>query len=328
MSTLSKIQKLAAAPLAATLFTANVQAQEIETHAPDTWDVGAIARINTKLGSDGSCRQILPNLVGTAKSDDWTLRAALKVDNLEASDGCFGDHNTRLFFLNGTYKGLQDQGTTIDFGLFEPYRLAKSPLVQGFTPVILDDAHQLYGGITGIKVNQVVASNTDTTLTLDGMIGTKPDGLERFGPTADLVTAAGVNLKHNFTDRLSTKLGGRVIHFEDDVNPSGTDVFVDGTVKYHGNHADFEVYGEFTEGERSNDLVSKDTDTYSLLGRATFDMAPKTQWEIAAGAINGDPAAETSVYHDFENGFRGTVGYGYNFETDDHTARVGLVRAF
>ena len=327
--TMRTIQKHLIAPLAVSFVSASTLAQNTDqTVHPETWDISALTRINTKLGDDGSCQQILPNFIGTAKSDDWTFTGALQLQNLGAQNGCFEDHDTRLFLLTGTYAGLKDQGTAIDFGLFAPFTLPKSPLVKGFTPVVLDNAHQLYGGIAGIKINQALISTSDTTLIIDGMIGTKPEDFERFGPTADTVTAVGMNLKHQFNERVSIDTGARFIDFEDDINPSGSDIFMHGAIKYDGDRTDFEIYGEMTKGERSNTITSIDTDRYSLLGRATFDLAPKTQWEFAAGTINGDTGAETSLYHNFGSGFRGTVGYGHNLETQDHTARIGLIKTF
>ncbi|MEM7650990.1 MAG: hypothetical protein AAF204_02765, partial [Pseudomonadota bacterium] len=304
-------------------FASSASAQD---QAENSWNLKGLTRLNTKLGTGGSCKQILPNLVVKASNKNWELSGALKIDNLEAADGCFGKHDTRLFFGKAQYKGWQDHGTTVTAGLLAPFELAKYPLINGYTPVVLDNAQQLYGGITGLRVDQIVASNAQTSLSLNGVIGTKPDSVERFGPSIEVVTSAGFMLKHKFNENLSAEFGGRVIDFEDDINPSGKDFFGYSTLTYTTPKADYELYAEMTEGQRVNAQMSQSTDRHTLLGRARFKLDPQKQWHVAAGSVDGEWAAETSFYQKFENGLSATVGLGHT--NNDNTLQIGLIKSF
>ena len=131
MTTLHALLKsFALSGVALTSFATSAFAQDAP-QAP-TWNTGGIARINTQLGENGSCKQLLPNLIVNTKNKDWHLSGAMKIDNLQAADGCFGKHDMRLFFATATYKGRQDRGTTIKAGVLAPIRTHRIPAQQRF----------------------------------------------------------------------------------------------------------------------------------------------------------------------------------------------------
>lgn len=287
--------------------------------ASDEIDVSGLVRINTKI-TDGAVLQTLPNLIVNAKINDWVMSGALQVQNLEPQEGFGGDHDARLFFATGTYTGLQDQGTTIKTGLLAPFELTQFPLSHGFSAVSADDNYKLYGGIVGVKVAQNVYQGDDMSVVVNGGVGTKPDGLERFGPVADHVVFSGFDVMRQFGEHTSVEGGYQVISFSDD-NPLGTDHFVYGRATIDGDEMDYSFYAESVIDER-----------YSVSASAMKSLAPKTEWEVAAGVSENNgvlhKTLETGFYQKIDSSTHVTGGVGYDFESDDPTIRIGLKHGF
>lgn len=313
------------AGIALTLIPATAALAQDAPEQP-TWDVSDIARIDTQLGENGSCKQRLPNAIINVKNSDLHVSGAVKVDNLGAANGCFGEHDARLFFLNATYKGMQDNGTTIKAGVLTPFDLTKYPLNKGFTSVVLGDNHQLYGGILGVKVDQNLISTESTTLDINAGGGTKPDWLERFGAPSDSVVFAGVSGSHKLSNNLTASGAVEYVSFD-----QGADIFGYGALKYDGENIDLNLYAETTQGERQTPAGMVKTDKYSVMGSMITPLTAQTDWQFAAGLIDGDAAIETSLYQNLSGiskGLRGTIGAGHNFDTNAQTVRVGLIHSF
>lgn len=300
-------------------------AAQAEDNKPEENDisVNGIVRVDMAV-SDQGIAQRLPNLVMHASSDDWKLSGAIKVDNLEASKYFSGDHDARLLFLNATYKGLEDQGTTLKFGLLSPMDLTQNPLVKGFMPVSMNYA--LSGGIVGAKIDQRVFQNENTQLNINGGAGIKPEWVERFGKSADLVTFAGFDLKHKFSDILTSAVGYEYMGFSDNENPSGVDHYIYAKFAVDTDLATYELYGEKLVGERSTESFSKDMGRYSVMASGFVALSSQIDFRVAAGLQDDEPIIETGLYRKFKNGFRGTIGAGHNFETDDNTVQLGLIK--
>jgi len=86
------------------------------------------------------------------------------------------------------------------------------------------------------------------------------------------------------------------------------------------------LFGEGVNGERSNKKLTKKTNKFSFSATLTIPLTPKTQWEFAAGSVDGDMAHETNLYHKFGKNWRGTIGYGHL--DNHHHARIGLIKTF
>ncbi len=316
--------------MASALATSPVIAQETETapvEAQETnnLDISGIVRMNTIFDSDG-VSQKLPNLIVNLDSGDLRVSGAIKLDNVDGN--LLGNQDARLFFLNVRYTGLSDEtGTTFTAGVLPPFALTRYPLTRGFTGVAVDDQYALRGGILAVKVDQVAYSDENTNITLNGGIGTKPDWLERFGSSADRVLFAGADISQEFGD-VTLNAGVEVIDFQDDTNPSGTDYYGYAELVTNSGDTEFRLYAEGVTGERCVNNICNPTDRYSLTASAITPLSTQTDWQVAAGLVNGEPVAETSVFHNFGDGWRGTAGVGHNFSTDNTSARVGLIHQF
>ena len=328
-----KIYKNVIAGIFAVGLSPNVLAQQNDQY-DDNFEVNGLVRINTRLNSE-TCRQILPNLVINAKKGNFKVSGALKVDNLEPAEGCFdAEHDERLFFLNATYIGLQeDFGTVVKAGLFTPFELSKFPLSKGFTLATVDNDDTLFGGIIGMKIDQNLPLSDDrTNVTLNGGLGYKPDGnlLERFGPSVDLITFAGVNLTHRINMNSTLQAGYEYIHLSDDKNPEGKNHFSYAQFDLKGKKVDTRLYVEHLTREQCMGSLCNETVHRSIAVSTDIHVTPSTDWQIAAGVSDGAQRIETSLYHDFgkKGGMRGVIGAGHDFETDDNSVRTGLLYSF
>ncbi len=300
-------------------------------HAIEQKPVSGLFRANTQITKE-SVRHKLPNAIVKLGDENLTASVAVKIDNLKPQDGfVHGEHDARLFWANVQYEGLkQPYGTSFKLGLLEPYDLSKAPLTQGFTHTLLDDAHILYGGIVAAKINQDINLGKNTDVSLNGGIGHKPDDwFERFGPKSDHVSFAGMNIKHKH-DVHAIEAGYEYIQFRDDKNPSGADHFV--YAKMQSQLTDklaFNTYAEGVNGKRCKESKCKNTDRFSLSGSLTTQLSPSSDWEIAAGSIDGDFATETNAYYQLkDNNLKLTAGIGHNFDEDETALRLGALMPF
>jgi len=216
-----------------------------------SWDVSGIARIDTQISDNGTCKQRLPNLIVNAKRDNWKLSGAIKVDNLEAADGCFGKHDARPFFATATYTGLQNHGITLKGGMFTPFEFSSFPLKNAATHVLLNDAQQLDGGIVGFKIKR----------------------------------------------------------------DQGENHFASGRLQHKAKRADFGLYAETTQSNFS-------PDKFSIMGDMVTPLTAKTDWQFAAGLIDGDKAIETSLYQQITKNLRAAAGVGHNFDNGANVVRI------
>jgi len=279
-----------------------------------SWDVSGIARIDTQISDNGTCKQRLPNLIVNAKRDNWKLSGAIKVDNLEAADGCFGKHDARPFFATATYTGLQNHGITLKGGMFTPFEFSSYSLKNAATHVLLNDAQQLDGGIVGFKIDKNILKTNTTSITLNGGIGTKPDWTERFGASSNTVIVGGTNATHAFSDAL--KISGKYSYIKRD---QGENHFASGRLQHKGKRVDFGLYAETTQSNFS-------PDKFSIMGDMVTPLTAKTDWQFAAGLIDGDKAIETSLYQQITKDLRATIGVGHNIDKDAQTVRIGLLQ--
>jgi len=324
------LYKTVAASLLSLGLNTGVFAQETtesDSTKVDRIEVDGLMRINTKLSAQ-AVEQSLPNLVVNAEKGDWKVSGAIQIENIAPAQGLFAEHDTRLFFLNATYSGLKKYGATVKVGLFAPDELTQFPLVKGFTHVVADDNYAIYGGIVGAKIDHEFPVSDKVNITVNGGIGTKPSWLERFGSPAGVVAFSGVGVKHRFSDAVSLRAGYEAVNMFDDVNPQGADYYAYGGLDIKRDDVDVGIFVEKVNGQRCVGSACTPTDKYSLTLNAMMHIKPKTDWQVAAGLTNGQGLFETSLYHAFNEGWRGTFGIGHNFETEENVVRVGLVKDF
>ena len=68
------------------------------------------------------------------------------------------------------------------------------------------------------------------------------------------------------------------------------------------------------------------TDRYTVMGEMITPLSTKTDWQIAAGLVDGNTAVETSLYHQITKGLRGTIGVSHDLDANTQTVRIGLLQ--